>query len=190
MDMDSGGRVVFRYKSVRHGMWETHDKARSTLVSAHAYEIYNNVFSSTTSKWKGLDITASSGVVWGNTFTGPYTSPMGDGLQIERSKKRATVRWNDPADQNVAGQSGGVVSIRSDRTGKARNSSRLPALPGTTPPMEVRSVWSSLPAQITFSEQGLFQQRLNTEAWIYALYLSPPAAVGGRRAPLADDQYQ
>ena len=55
LDMDLGGRVVFRHNNVKHGMWETHDKARSGLASAHAYEIYNNAFWADTDKWKALD---------------------------------------------------------------------------------------------------------------------------------------
>jgi hypothetical protein len=107
LDMDSGGRIVFRYNSVRYGMWETHDMARSGLVSAHAYEIYKNTFWTNTSKWKGLDISAGTGAVWGNTFTGPYTYPIG-GIDYKSFDPRSVklCDGSDPADQNVAGQSG------------------------------------------------------------------------------------
>jgi hypothetical protein len=107
MDMDSGGRQVFRNNVVRYGMWETHDKARSGLVSANAYEIYNNTFYTTTNKWKGLDISAGTGVAWGNTFTGNWTIPIG-AMDYKSFDPRSVRLCNgsDPADQNVAGQTG------------------------------------------------------------------------------------
>ena len=77
MDMDSGGRQVFRNNTIKYGMWETHDKARSGLVSANAYEIYNNTFWTNTNKWKAIDISAGTGVMWGNTFTGDWSVPIG-----------------------------------------------------------------------------------------------------------------
>lgn len=106
-DMNDGGRVVFRYNTVRNGLWETHDKARSGLVSANAYEIYNNTFAANSNKWKGLDISAGTGVVWNNTFTGDYTQPIGaiDYKSFDPRYVRAC-DGSDPADQNVAGQSG------------------------------------------------------------------------------------
>ncbi len=107
VDMDEGGRHVFRNNTVKNGMWETHDKARSGLVSANAYEIYNNTFTASTNKWKGLDISAGTGVVWGNTFTGDWTVPIG-AIDYKTSDPRSVRRCDgsDPADQNVAGQSG------------------------------------------------------------------------------------
>jgi hypothetical protein len=107
MDMDSGGRQVFRNNTIRNGMWETHDKARSGLVSANAYEVYNNKFSGVSSKWKGLDVSAGTGVIWGNTFTGDYSFPIG--AMDYKSFDPRSVRLcdgTDPADQNVPGESG------------------------------------------------------------------------------------
>jgi len=107
MDMNSGGRQVFRNNLLKHGMWETHDKARSGLVSANAYEIYNNTFWTDTNKWKGLDISAGTGAVWGNTFTGDWTYPIG-GIDYKSFDPRSVRRCDgtDPADQNAPGQSG------------------------------------------------------------------------------------
>jgi hypothetical protein len=107
LDMDDGGRVVFRHNTIRYGMWETHDKARSGLVSAHAYEIYNNDFWTNTNKWKALDISAGTGVIWGNTFTGPYQVPIG-GIDYKSFDPRSVrlCDGTDPADQNVPGESG------------------------------------------------------------------------------------
>ena len=107
MDMDSGGRQVFRNNTVRYGFWETHDKARSTLVSANAYEIYNNVFWTSTNKWKGTDISAGTGVIWGNTFTGDWSVPIG-AIDYKSFDPRSVKLCDgtDPADQNVPGQSG------------------------------------------------------------------------------------
>ena len=113
MDMQRGGRVVFRYNTVRNGFWETHDKARSGLVSANAYEIYNNTFWTNTNKWKGLDISAGTGVVWGNTFTGggtwetDWSVPIG-AMDYKSFDPRSLslCDGNDPADQNVPGEAG------------------------------------------------------------------------------------
>jgi hypothetical protein len=107
MDMDAGGRIVFRNNTVKYGMWETHDKARSGLVSAHAYEIYNNTFWTNTSKWKALDISAGTGVIWGNTFTGPFSFAIG-GIDYKSFDPRSVKLCDgtDPADQNVPGESG------------------------------------------------------------------------------------
>jgi hypothetical protein len=107
MDMYSGGRVVFRNNTVRDGLWETHDKARSGLVSANAYEIYNNTFTASSNKWKGLDISSGTGAVWNNTFSGDYTVAIGaiDYKSFDPRGIRAC-DGTDPADQNVAGQSG------------------------------------------------------------------------------------
>ena len=107
LDMDLGGRVVFRHNNVKHGMWETHDKARSGLASAHAYEIYNNTFWADTDKWKALDITSGTGVIFGNTFTGPYLYPIG-GIDYKSFDPRGLQLCNgtDPTDQNVPGLGG------------------------------------------------------------------------------------
>lgn len=107
MDMDSGGRQVFRYNTIKNGMWETHDKARSGLVSANAFEIYKNNFTASTDQWKSIDISAGTGVVWGNTFTGPISIPIG-AIDYKSFDPRSVklCDGNDPADQNVAGESG------------------------------------------------------------------------------------
>lgn len=107
MDQDSGGRVVFRNNTVKNGMWETHDKARSGLVSANAYELYNNVFTAASNKWKAFDISAGTGVVWGNTFTGSYTYAIG-GIDYKSFDPRSVRKCDgtDPADQNTPGESG------------------------------------------------------------------------------------
>lgn len=107
VDMNNGGRQVFRHNTVRHSMWETHDKARSGLVSANAYEIYNNSFSTTTGKWKGIDVSSGTGVIWNNKFAGSYTVPIGaiDYKTFQPGKLRPC-DGTDPADQNVPGQSG------------------------------------------------------------------------------------
>jgi len=106
-DLDGGGRVVFRNNIVKYGMFETHDFARSGLVSGHSYEIYNNHFWTDTEKWKGLDIASGTGVIWGNTFTGPYTYPIG-GMDYKSFDPRNAKLCDgtDPQDQNTPGQTG------------------------------------------------------------------------------------
>jgi hypothetical protein len=107
MDMDSGGRQVFRHNQVTNGLWETHDKARSGLVSANAYEIYANAITATSTQWKGFDVSAGTGVIWGNTFTGDYSHAIG-AMDYKSFDPRSVQLCDgtDPADQNVAGQSG------------------------------------------------------------------------------------
>jgi hypothetical protein len=114
MDMNSGGRVVFRHNTIKYGFWETHDKARhGTAASANAYEIYNNSFWTNTTKWKGLDISAGTGVVWGNNFIGggtwetDWTVPIG-AMDYKSFDPRGLLPCdgNDPADQNVPGEAG------------------------------------------------------------------------------------
>ncbi len=114
MDMNSGGRVVFRYNSVKYGFWETHDKARhGTAASANAYEIYNNSFWTNTAKWKALDISSGTGVVWGNNFVGggtwetDWNVPIG-AMDYKSFDPRGLLLCdgNDPADQNVPGEAG------------------------------------------------------------------------------------
>lgn len=107
VDMDDGGRVVFRHNSLRYAFFETHDKARSGLASANAYEVYENSFWTDTNKWKGIDATAGTGVLWGNTFTGDYTHIIGL-MDYKSFDPRAVSLCDgtDPADQNVPGESG------------------------------------------------------------------------------------
>lgn len=114
MDMNSGGRVVFRHNTIKYGFWETHDKARhGTAASANAYEIYNNSFWTNTTKWKGLDISAGTGVIWGNNFIGggtwetDWTVPIG-AVDYKSFDPRGLLPCdgNDPADQNVPGEAG------------------------------------------------------------------------------------
>ena len=107
MDMDSGGRQVFRNNTIKNGMWETHDKARSGLVSANAYELYNNTFTATSNKWKAFDVSAGTGVIWGNSISGDWTVPIG-AIDYKSFDPRSVrlCDGSDPADQNVAGQSG------------------------------------------------------------------------------------
>jgi hypothetical protein len=113
MDMNKGGRVVFRHNTIKYGFWETHDRARSGLVSANAYEIYNNNFWTNTTKWKGLDVSAGTGVIWGNNFTGggtwetDWTIPIG-AMDYKSFDPRSLSLCDgtDPVDQNVPGEAG------------------------------------------------------------------------------------
>ena len=113
MDMDSGGRQVFRYNTLKFGFWETHDKARSGLVSANAYELYKNTFTSTSSKWKAFDVSAGTGVIWGNTIAGTYSVPIG-AMDYKTFDPRSVRRCDgsDPADKNVPGQSGWICQYQ------------------------------------------------------------------------------
>lgn len=107
VDMFGGGRVVFRHNTGKYFYFGTHDKARSTQVSANAYEVYGNSFWTNSNKWKALDITAGTGVIWGNTISGDWTVPIG-AMDYKTSDPRSLRRCDgtDPADQNVAGEAG------------------------------------------------------------------------------------
>jgi hypothetical protein len=127
MDMDYGGRQVFRYNRIANGMWETHDMARSGLVSAHAYELYMNTFTSTTSKWKGFDISAGTGVIWGNTINGPYQIPIG-AIDYKSFDPRSVrlCDGSDPADKNVPGESGWICQYQIGSHGEGASAVTLP----------------------------------------------------------------
>ncbi|MGZ6394484.1 MAG: hypothetical protein ACXWQA_09805 [Pseudobdellovibrionaceae bacterium] len=109
MDMENGGRVVFRYNTVNYGMAETHDMARNGMPSANAWEIYNNTFSrpNGTNGWKGLDLSAGTGVIFGNTFNGDYSIAIG-AIDYKSFDPRSVLLCDgtDPKDQNVPGQTG------------------------------------------------------------------------------------
>ncbi|MGE0763891.1 MAG: hypothetical protein AB7N80_11485 [Bdellovibrionales bacterium] len=113
MDMNSGGRQAFRNNTIKNGMWETHDKARSGLASAHAFEIYNNTFSNTSNQWKGIDVSAGTGAIYGNTFTGDYTVVIG-AIDYKSFDPRSVKLCNgsDPADKNVPGESGWICQYQ------------------------------------------------------------------------------
>lgn len=113
MDMDSGGRQVFRHNTIRYGMWETHDLARSGLVSANAFEVYNNDFTTTSNKWKAFDVSAGTGVIWGNTISGDYSVPIG-AMDYKSFDPRSIRKCDgtDPADKNVPGESGWICQYQ------------------------------------------------------------------------------
>jgi hypothetical protein len=109
VDWVDGGRIVVRYNKLVSNFIETHDRARSggSIASANAWEIYKNNFSTGTNKWKGLDITAGTGVIWGNVLTGDYTIPIG-AMDYKSFDSRSILPCDgaDPLDQNVPGQTG------------------------------------------------------------------------------------
>src|SRR5262249_9792476 len=108
VDWVNGGRLVIRNNTFVNSLLETHDRARNgSGASANAWEIYNNTFRADTNKWKGLDISAGTGVVWGNTLTGDYTIPIG-GIDYKTVDPRGipACDGSDPADQNTPGESG------------------------------------------------------------------------------------
>jgi hypothetical protein len=113
MDMDAGGRQVFRHNTIRYGMWETHDMARSGLVSANAYELYNNTFTTTSNKWKAFDVSAGTGVIWGNTISGDWSVPIG-AIDYKSFDPRSVRKCDgsDPADKNVSGESGWICQYQ------------------------------------------------------------------------------
>ena len=104
-DFVNGGRVVFRHNTVRYGFMETHDRARSGKPSANAWEVYDNTFWTDTNKWKAVDISAGTGVIWGNRFTGDWTVPIG-GLDTKTASATSIPRCDgtDPNDAVVPGQ--------------------------------------------------------------------------------------
>ena len=107
VDMFEGGRVVFRHNIGRNYYFGTHDRARSGLVSANAYEIYNNTSKAESNKWKAADITAGTGVIWGNEFTGDWSFGVG-AMDYKTSDPRSIPKCNgsDSADQNILGEAG------------------------------------------------------------------------------------
>ena len=122
-DMYSGARMVFRHNYLLNSYFLTHDKWRSGLVSAHAWEIYGNTFDrNRPGGWKAIDLTAGTGVVYDNTFKGSadggfrgshtYAIAFFDYKTAEAIRQlggAATGAWcngADPLDQNVSGNNG------------------------------------------------------------------------------------
>jgi hypothetical protein len=128
VDFSNGGRVVFRYNSSQNAMFETHDRARTGSPGANAWEVYNNTFRTGTNKWKGLDITAGTGVIWGNRFTGDWTVPIG-AMNYKSSDPRGIPRCDgvDPADQNTPGQAGWRCEYQIGSQGKGSTAIGYPA---------------------------------------------------------------
>ena len=127
VDMFSGGRVVFRHNTGRNYYFGTHDRARSGLVSANAYEIYNNTSRADSNKWKAADITAGTGVIWGNEFTGDWSFGVG-AMDYKTADPRGIPKCNgnDPADQNAPGQSGWRCQYQIGSQGEGANATGYP----------------------------------------------------------------
>lgn len=129
VDMENGGRVVFRNNNVKNGFVETHDMARNGLPSANAWEIYNNSFSRPSSnQWKGLDMSAGTGVIWGNKFTGDYTVAIG-GIDYKSFDPRYAklCDGSDPKDQNTPGQTGWRCQYQIGSQGQGKSAVGAPA---------------------------------------------------------------
>jgi hypothetical protein len=127
-DFVNGGRIVFRNNSVKQGFFETHDRARSGWPSANAWEVYRNTFWTNSTKWKGIDLTAGTGVAWGNAFTGNWSYPIG-GMDYKTAQPGSIPQCdgNDPADQNVAGQSGWRCQYQIGTQGYGSTATSYPA---------------------------------------------------------------
>lgn len=103
----NGGRVVFRHNTVRYGAMEMADATRTGQPGANAYEIYNNVFWSDTTKWTAITLDAGTGTVWGNTVSATYSFAIA-GTNYKSADPRALplCDGSDPADQNTPGLAG------------------------------------------------------------------------------------
>jgi len=77
VDYDSGGLVVFRHNTLNNSFFEQHDRCRSGLTSARAFEVYNNHFSKDSTGWKAIDLASGDGVAFGNTFGPNWSVPIG-----------------------------------------------------------------------------------------------------------------
>jgi hypothetical protein len=133
VDWVQGGRLVIRHNSLTANFVETHDRARSgsTFASANAWEIYENTFSTGTTKWKGIDLSAGTGVVWRNTFNGDWMVPIGamdyKKTQWSSHPNVAACDGNDPVDQNVPGQSGWHCQYQIGSQGEGPSATSYPA---------------------------------------------------------------
>jgi len=108
-DIEDGGRVVFRHNSFTNAFLQTHDRARNGWPSANGWEIYNNSFTHTSreQKWKAVDLSAGTGVVWGNSFHADWIVPIG-AMDYKTALPQSIPRCdgNDPDDQNTPGSNG------------------------------------------------------------------------------------
>lgn len=77
VDTMNGGKVVFRYNTLKNAFWENHDRCRNGLPSNRAFEIYNNTFTHDSSGWKAVDLSSGDGVIFGNTFSSSWSIAIG-----------------------------------------------------------------------------------------------------------------
>ena len=122
-DMYNGARIVWRFNYMLNSYFQTHDKWRSGIVSAHAWEIYGNTFDrNRPGGWKAIDLTAGTGVVYDNTFQGAadggFRGSHAFAIAFFNYKTAEAIRhlggaatgaWcngTDPLDQNVSGNNG------------------------------------------------------------------------------------
>lgn len=128
-DHSNGGRVVYRRNTIRNAFLETHDRARNGAPSANAWEIYENTFVADSRKWKAIDLSAGTGVVWGNAFVGDWSVPIG-AINYKSFDPRGIplCDGSDPADQNTPGQKGWRCQYQIGSQGKGPDAIGYPAV--------------------------------------------------------------
>jgi hypothetical protein len=74
VDAWAGARYVFRYNTVTEDIMANHGtESGGRYRGVRSYEIYNNTFDTTVAFFTALFLRGGTGVIYDNTFSGPYT---------------------------------------------------------------------------------------------------------------------
>ncbi len=178
LTMTKAEGLSFRHNDLRNAFFQTHDRARSGLVSANAWEVYNNTFGADTQKWKAIDLTAGTGVVWGNTFTGSWSVPIGAmDYKTFNSRGIPPCDGSDPSDQNVPGETGWRCQYQIGSQSSGATAVGYPAyIWGNTNNGSLPGMQCTAGCEHVKSGKGFYQQRINAETWLHSVHLSAPVA--------------
>ena len=143
-DLQNGGRVVFRNNTVNNGFFQTHDLMRNGYPSGHAYEIYNNTFTTTIWLHKAIELNSGTGVIFNNAINGGWNYGIGlrdyktAGPKVYNGTVDVKIcNGSDPVDQNNPGTTGWRCQYQVGTHGFGRRTvpshSTSGAIPATAP---------------------------------------------------------
>jgi hypothetical protein len=75
IDANNGGRYVFRANAMQNTYVEAHSNCPSGLRATFSYEVYSNTLLASIPTYRPFLMRGGTGVIFGNTITGSYTSP-------------------------------------------------------------------------------------------------------------------
>jgi hypothetical protein len=75
VDAHNGGRYVFRANTITNTYIEAHSNCPSGLRATFSYEVYSNTMVAAIRTYRPFSLRGGTGVIFGNTITGKYTSP-------------------------------------------------------------------------------------------------------------------
>jgi hypothetical protein len=75
VDANNGGRYVFRANTITNTYIEAHSNCPNGLRATFSYEVYSNTMVAAIPTYRPFSMRGGTGVIFGNTITGSYTSP-------------------------------------------------------------------------------------------------------------------